>query len=318
MPPPVLVSAATTLDALAETVPAVGARAGRGVLARPAHARLPPAGRRCSGTSARPAARSRCGCPTHEVALAAARAHRPARGQLGQPDRPPAATDADQAEEMLGDSVAVILDAGASPGRRGLHDRRRHRPEGRVLRLGALSLERAQRGDRGARRRARRPGLGRMREYLLVFLVAAVGDLPADRRRPRDRAAHGRRRRGPRPRRARRSRSPYLGGLAMLGGLVAAYLVARQLPFLSTSEAFVFRDAGAVLLGGPLVCARRGGRRHLRARRADQARRPGARRRLPGRAGRAVLLRPAAGGTQFSLDRRPGRRAHRLIVVIAR
>ena len=26
---------------------------------------------------------------------------------------------------------------------------------------------------------------------------------------------------------------PYLGGLAMLGGLVAAYLVARELPFLS-------------------------------------------------------------------------------------
>ena len=28
---------------------------------------------------------------------------------------------------------------------------------------------------------------------------------------------------------------PYLGGLAMLGGLAAAYLVARELPFLSTS-----------------------------------------------------------------------------------
>ena len=42
----------------------------------------------------------------------------------------PAATDADQAEEMLGELVAVIVDAGASPGRRGLDDRRRHRRPG--------------------------------------------------------------------------------------------------------------------------------------------------------------------------------------------
>ena len=37
---------------------------------------------------------------------------------------------------------------------------------------------------------------------------------------------------------------PYLGGLAMLGGLVAAYAVGRELPFLSDSGTFVFRDAG--------------------------------------------------------------------------
>ena len=48
---------------------------------------------------------------------------------------------------------------------------------------------------------------------------------------------------------------PYLGGLAMLGGLVAAYVVARELPFLSTSEPFVFRDAGIVLIAGALICA---------------------------------------------------------------
>ncbi|GAA1434834.1 MraY family glycosyltransferase [Mycobacterium cookii] len=49
---------------------------------------------------------------------------------------------------------------------------------------------------------------------------------------------------------------PYLGGLAMLGGLAAAYLVARELPFLGTrSEGFVFKDAGVVLLAGALVCA---------------------------------------------------------------
>ena len=49
---------------------------------------------------------------------------------------------------------------------------------------------------------------------------------------------------------------PYLGGLAMLGGLVAAYLVARELPFLSgRSGPFVFRDAGIVLIAGALICA---------------------------------------------------------------
>nr|WP_253943452.1 MraY family glycosyltransferase [Nocardioides sp. zg-1308] len=49
---------------------------------------------------------------------------------------------------------------------------------------------------------------------------------------------------------------PYLGGLAMLGGLCAAYVVAHELPFLGLrSEGFVFKDAGAVLLAGALVCA---------------------------------------------------------------
>jgi UDP-GlcNAc:undecaprenyl-phosphate/decaprenyl-phosphate GlcNAc-1-phosphate transferase len=48
---------------------------------------------------------------------------------------------------------------------------------------------------------------------------------------------------------------PYLGGLAMLGGLVAAYLVARELPFLSASSPLVFRDAGIVLIAGALICA---------------------------------------------------------------
>ena len=93
-----------------------------------------------------------------------------------------------------------------------------------------------------------------MREYLLVFLVALsvtylltvvareialrTGAVAA----VRDRDVHA-------------EPIPYLGGLAMLGGLYAAYLVARHLPFLSTSEEFVFPDAGAVLLAGALVCA---------------------------------------------------------------
>src|SRR3954462_8073881 len=93
-----------------------------------------------------------------------------------------------------------------------------------------------------------------MREYLLVFLVAATATylLTVIAReialrtgavaKVRDRDVHA-------------VPIPYLGGLAMLGGLVAAYAVARQLPFLSRSDAFVFRDAGVVLIAGALICA---------------------------------------------------------------
>ncbi|GGD29160.1 glycosyltransferase family 4 protein [Nocardioides daphniae] len=93
-----------------------------------------------------------------------------------------------------------------------------------------------------------------MREFLLVFLVAAAttylltviardfairtGAVAA----VRDRDVHA-------------EPIPYLGGLAMLGGLVAAYVVAQHLPFLSQSDPFVFRDAGSVLIAGALICA---------------------------------------------------------------
>jgi UDP-GlcNAc:undecaprenyl-phosphate/decaprenyl-phosphate GlcNAc-1-phosphate transferase len=93
-----------------------------------------------------------------------------------------------------------------------------------------------------------------MREYLLVFLVAAsvtylltvvareIALRTGAVARVRDRDVHD-------------EPVPYLGGLAMLGGLLAAYVVARQLPFLSDSGAFVFRDAGIVLVSGALLCA---------------------------------------------------------------
>ncbi len=92
-----------------------------------------------------------------------------------------------------------------------------------------------------------------MREYLLVFLVAAavtylltvvareIAVRTGAVARVRDRDVHA-------------EPVPYLGGLAMLGGLVAAYLVARELPFLS-GVPFVFHDAGVVLIAGALVCA---------------------------------------------------------------
>ena len=93
-----------------------------------------------------------------------------------------------------------------------------------------------------------------MREYVLVFLVAAsvtylltvvareIALRTGAVAQVRDRDVHA-------------EPIPYLGGLAMLGGLVAAYVVARELPFLSTSGPFVFRDAGIVLIAGALICA---------------------------------------------------------------
>lgn len=95
-----------------------------------------------------------------------------------------------------------------------------------------------------------------MREYLLVFLVAAATTylLTVIAReialrtgavaKVRDRDVHA-------------VPIPYLGGLAMLGGLTAAYLVARELPFLSSSASgtLVFHDAAIVLIAGALICS---------------------------------------------------------------
>lgn len=93
-----------------------------------------------------------------------------------------------------------------------------------------------------------------MREYLLVFLVAAavtylltvvareIAMRTGAVAKVRDRDVHA-------------EPIPYLGGLAMLGGLFAAYVVARELPFLSNAGPFVFEDAFSVLVAGALVCA---------------------------------------------------------------
>jgi UDP-GlcNAc:undecaprenyl-phosphate GlcNAc-1-phosphate transferase len=93
-----------------------------------------------------------------------------------------------------------------------------------------------------------------VREYILVFLVAGsvtylltviareIALRAGAVAKVRDRDVHD-------------EPIPYLGGLAMLGGLVAAYLVARELPFLSAGSSLVFRDAGIVLIAGALICA---------------------------------------------------------------
>jgi UDP-GlcNAc:undecaprenyl-phosphate GlcNAc-1-phosphate transferase len=93
-----------------------------------------------------------------------------------------------------------------------------------------------------------------VREYLTVFLVAAavtylLGVVAREIAlrtgavaKVRDRDVHA-------------VPIPYFGGLAMLGGLGAGYVVARQLPFLSLSDEKIFRDAGVVLIAGALICA---------------------------------------------------------------
>ena len=92
-----------------------------------------------------------------------------------------------------------------------------------------------------------------MREYLTLFLVAAVvtyllGVVAREVAlrtgavaRVRDRDVHA-------------VPIPYFGGVAMLGGLVAAYIVAHHLPFLSLSDRQVFHDCSVVLGGGAMIC----------------------------------------------------------------
>lgn len=92
-----------------------------------------------------------------------------------------------------------------------------------------------------------------MREYLVIFGVAigvtyllasvarqialGVGAVA----RVRDRDVHA-------------IPTPYFGGPAMLGGLLAASLVAERLPFLGSADETVFTDIRAVLVGGALIC----------------------------------------------------------------
>ena len=129
MPPPVLVSAATTLDALAVRVPGY-ARAlieafWPGPLTLVCHQQTSLQWD-LGDTRGTVAVRM----PDHEVAREILERTGPLAVSSANLTGMPAATDADQAEEMLGERVAVIVDAGESPGRRGLHDRRRHRHPG--------------------------------------------------------------------------------------------------------------------------------------------------------------------------------------------
>jgi UDP-GlcNAc:undecaprenyl-phosphate GlcNAc-1-phosphate transferase len=92
-----------------------------------------------------------------------------------------------------------------------------------------------------------------MREYLLVFAIAAVAsyllcvvarELAARTgavARVRERDVHD-------------VPIPYFGGVAMLGGLASGLLMARHLPFLGQASDQVFHDARTVLVAGAIIC----------------------------------------------------------------
>jgi tRNA threonylcarbamoyl adenosine modification protein (Sua5/YciO/YrdC/YwlC family) len=139
MPPPVLVSAVTTLDALADGVPD-WARAlvqefwpGPLTLVLRQQASLMWDLGETRGTVA-------VRMPDDEVALAVLERTGPLAVSSANLTGRPAALDADQAEQMLGDAVAVIVDGGPSRGGEAstIVDAT---AGGRVLRSGALSLE---------------------------------------------------------------------------------------------------------------------------------------------------------------------------------
>jgi len=143
MPPPVLVSAATTLDALAVRVPAY-ARAlveefWPGPLTLVCHAQ-PSLQWDLGDTRGTVAARM----PDHAIALEILERTGPLAVSSANRTGMPAATDADQVEEMLGEDAEVLVDAGPSP----TSDAPTAStildvtgPHPRVLRLGALDLD---------------------------------------------------------------------------------------------------------------------------------------------------------------------------------
>ena len=146
MPPPVLVSSATTVDALATGIPAYA----RALIEEfwPGPLTLVLQQQRSlqwdlGDTRGTVAVRM----PDHQLALDILERTGPLAVSSANTTGAPPATDADQAEEMLGDLVEVIVDAGAI----GAADETDAAPStivdatgdhGRVLRRGALSLER--------------------------------------------------------------------------------------------------------------------------------------------------------------------------------
>ncbi len=141
MPPPVLVSAATTLDALAVGVPSYA----RALMAElwPGPLTLvcrqqPSLQWDLGDTRGTVAVRM----PDHEVAIELLSRTGPLAVSSANKSGLPAATDADAAESMLGDAVEVLLDAGESAGDVPSTIVDVTGDTGRVLRLGAVSLAR--------------------------------------------------------------------------------------------------------------------------------------------------------------------------------
>lgn len=139
MPPPVLISAPTTLDALAVGVPgyarALAEAFWPGPLTLVCHQQsslMWDLGETRGTVAVR--------MPDDPVALAILERTGPLAVSSANLTGRPAATSADEAEEMLGDAVAVIVDAGTSPGGAASTIVDVTTDTGRVLRRGALDL----------------------------------------------------------------------------------------------------------------------------------------------------------------------------------
>lgn len=140
MPPPVLVSSATTIDALAVKIPGY-ARAlveafWPGPLTLVCHQQTSLQWD-LGDTRGTVAIRM----PDHELARELLERTGPLAVSSANLTGSPAATDADQAIEMLGDQVAVVIDAGESSGGEASTIVDVTGSQGRILRRGALSLD---------------------------------------------------------------------------------------------------------------------------------------------------------------------------------
>lgn len=140
MPPPVLVSSATTLDALAVDVPAWAKALVERFWPGPLTlvCRQQPSLRWDLGdTRGTVAVRM----PDDAVALAVLERTGPLAVSSANRTGQPAALEADDAEEMLGESVAVIIDGGHSRGEVPSTIVDATGEQGRILRRGAISLD---------------------------------------------------------------------------------------------------------------------------------------------------------------------------------
>ena len=140
MPPPVLVSATTTVDALATDLPGYARALIEEFWPGPLTlvCRQQPSLQWDLGeTRGTVAVRM----PDHEVALAVLECTGPLAVSSANRTGMPAALDADAAEDMLGEEVAVIVDAGRAPGGEASTIIDVTGDRGRVLRRGALGLE---------------------------------------------------------------------------------------------------------------------------------------------------------------------------------
>ncbi len=140
MPPPVLVSSAATIDALAVNIPGYARSLidafwpGPLTLVCQQQSSLQWDLGDTRGTVA-------VRMPAHDLTLELLERTGPLAVSSANRTGMPAATDADQAEQMLGEEVAVIIDAGPSPVGEASTIIDVTGAQGRILRRGALSLD---------------------------------------------------------------------------------------------------------------------------------------------------------------------------------